>query len=62
MTFRFSGIRKTDDGNAAIDWVVLVTGVVLLAVSIIIVVVPHDRAISDGTPDHAEQIEDIRPA
>jgi hypothetical protein len=57
----FGHFAKTEDGNAVIDWVVLMTGVVLMVVSVAITVMPSMTQATDDTVDRAEHTQGLRP-
>lgn len=61
MTFRFGNFAKSEDGNAVIDWVVLMAGVVLLALSVVITVTANVQQITDDTSERVEDKQDFRP-
>lgn len=61
MTHRFARFADTEDGNAMIDWLVLVTGVVLMTVSIVVAVVPRAADISDDGATHAPSVDANHP-
>lgn len=61
MTFRFGNFAESEDGNAVIDWVVLMAGVVLLALSVVITVTANVQQITDDTSERVEDKQDFRP-
>lgn len=62
MTFITGHFEKAKDGNAVIDWVVLMAGVVLLSVSVVLTLVPRVDRISDQQRHTETAATDIRPA
>ncbi|GKY86895.1 hypothetical protein [Sinisalibacter aestuarii] len=62
MWFRFNRFAKAEDGNAVIDWIVLMSGVVLMAISVVITITSNVHTITDDTMERVEQMEDFRPA
>ncbi len=55
---RFAG---SEDGNAVIDWVVLMSGMVLLAISAVITITANIDDINDTTMERVESMEDFSP-
>ncbi|GGD38801.1 hypothetical protein [Sinisalibacter lacisalsi] len=55
---RFAG---SEDGNAVIDWVVLMSGMVLLAISAVITITANIDDINDTTMERVESLEDFSP-
>ncbi len=62
MTSRVGKFLKAEDGNAVIDWVVLMTGIVLLAISVVITITSNIDQINEDAPVRVEQMEYFRPA
>lgn len=46
-----------EDGNATIDWMVLVAGVVMLAVAVMTAVGPTTQALADDTSEVIQSVD-----
>jgi Flp pilus assembly pilin Flp len=53
---------RSEDGNAVIDWVVLMAGMVLLAISVVITITANVDDITDTTMDRVETMKDFSPS
>lgn len=62
MKVFFTHFAQAEDGNAVIDWIVLMSGVVLLGISVVMTVTAPSARITDDTMDLVEQMEDVLPA
>lgn len=58
----FDRFATEEDGNAIIDWTVLLAGMVLLAVSVVITITANVDTITDDTMDRVESMEDWLPS
>jgi len=58
----FTHFAQAKSGDTVIDWIVLVSGIVLLTISITITVTSNSDTITDDSIDRAEQMEHLRPA
>lgn len=58
----FTHFAQAKSGDAVIDWIVLMSGIVLLTISITITVTSNSDTITDDSIDRAEQMEHLRPA
>lgn len=58
---RFGRFLREEDGNAVIDWVVLMAGMVLMALSVVITITANVDYITDDTLDRIESMEDFQP-
>ena len=45
------------DGNAVIDWTVLMAGAVMMAIAVVLTVTDNIDGIAEGTSDRMENIE-----
>jgi uncharacterized membrane protein YczE len=61
MMFRFGNFARTEDGNAVIDWIVLMTGVVLMALSVVITITANVHQITDDSIERVEEAESSHP-
>lgn len=55
----FERFISDESGNAVIDWMVLVAGVMLLALSVVMTLTGGVEHLGDQTVDQLEQIEDF---
>lgn len=51
-----------EDGNAVIDWTVLMAGMVLLALTVVLTITANVDQITDDTMDRVESMEDWLPS
>ena len=55
----FERFMRDETGNAVIDWVVLMAGMVLMAISVVITVTDNVESITDDTMERVEDVKDI---
>ena len=53
----FDRFASEEDGNAVIDWTVLMAGMVLMALSVILTITGNVDQITDDTMDRVESME-----
>lgn len=58
----FDSFAAEEDGNAVIDWTVLLAGMVLLAISVVMTLTGNVSKITDDTMDRVESMEDRLPS
>ncbi len=58
----FDRFASEEDGNAVIDWTVLMAGMVLMALSVILTITGNVDQITDDTMDRVESMEDWLPS
>lgn len=58
----FKKFAAEEDGNAVIDWTVLMAGMVLMAISVVITITANVDHITDDTMDRVESMEDWLPS
>lgn len=58
----FDRFAAEEDGNAVIDWTVLLAGMVLLAISVVLTITGNVDRITDDTMDRVESMEDWLPS
>ena len=61
MIYCFNRFVRDESGNAVIDWVVLMAGMVLMAISVVITITANVDDITDGTMDRVEEMKDFKP-
>ncbi|MGH1368265.1 MAG: Flp family type IVb pilin [Maritimibacter sp.] len=55
----FERFISEEEGNAVVDWVVLVAGVMVLSLSVVLTLTGGVENLSDKTVDQLEEIEDF---
>ena len=58
----FDRFASEEDGNAVIDWTVLMAGMVLMALSVMLTITGNVDQITDDTMDRVESMEDWLPS
>ena len=58
----FDKFATEEDGNAVIDWTVLMAGMVLMAISVVIAITANVDQVTDNTMDRVESMEDWLPS
>lgn len=62
MNSRFAGFALAENGSAVFDRLILATGVLLMAISVVLAIAPAGKAYTDDTHNHVEHAEEVRPA
>lgn len=62
MAFKAESIAQAEDGSELFDWLILMTGIVLMSVSILLAVIPVSGELTDDGFDRIDQSEIVRPA
>ena len=62
MKHIFDKFATEEDGNAVIDWTVLMAGMVLMAISVVIAITANVDQVTDNTMDRVESMEDWLPS
>ena len=57
MKVMFKKFTEEEFGNAVIDWVVLMSGMIMMAIAVVITITDNVETITEDTMDRMEAIE-----